>query len=152
MKKAYILIIAFIFSLIHLSAKPVPFYYSLITSVDKKTSFLAGLYPDTYAVVNSDPVKGSSLKLVIINQNENDTLVWRDYKVYILLKDGTLFYNYRTTDEKGVFACEYTLGKKEMHTQNVCFHNQFNTEDIQKVWLSFNDALFIELAYNEGEE
>jgi len=68
-----------------------------------------------------------------------------DYKVYVQLKDGSLFYNYKTKAQSGYFCCNYTVDAKNSHDQFLCFTKKFVADDINKVYVSFSDNQFYNL-------
>jgi hypothetical protein len=123
-----------------------PVYLEIISNGDKTMDFTLGLYPETYNY-NYDK-KYSSMKLKILC-NSTTTLEWKDYKIYILLKDNTLFYNYKTNASSGAYCCHYSISHGEIKEQILCFARKFNIEDIDKVWLSLNDSQFFNLVLNE---
>lgn len=86
--------------------------------------------------------------MAIINRKGANTFKWDDYKIYILLKDGTLFYNYTTTAKDGELACRWSVEADANHIQYVCFEKAFDVDNIERVWLSMGDDKFFELAKN----
>ncbi len=127
-----------------------PVWLETISNPSKTINFIAGIYPKTY--IWSDANENSKLTLKILNQSK-DSYDWKDYKVYILLKDNTLFYNYKTKGESGEFACNYTIeGNEGVHKQTICFSKKFNVSDIKQMWISFSDETFITLIYVEGKK
>jgi hypothetical protein len=154
MKKAITSFVLFfgLLTTITLSAqttKEDPVYLETISNSSKSINFIAGVYPKT--LVYSEANENTKLTLRVLN-NATDSYKWKDYKVYILLKDNTLFYNYTTKAESGDFACNYTIdGNKGYHDQTVCFSKKFGSDDIKQMWLSFGDDTFISLIYVPGK-
>jgi hypothetical protein len=70
--------------------------------------------------------------------------------VYILLKNGTLFYNYITAAKEGELACNYVVKPNETHIQYVCFEKDFDINQIDKVYLSLLDNKFFPLIIQTG--
>jgi hypothetical protein len=127
-----------------------PVYIETISNSSKTTEFILGVYPRTY--VYSSANENSKLTMKILNKASND-YKWKDYKVYILLKDNTLFYNYTTKAESGDFACTYTIdGNKGVHEQTLCFSKKFDVDDIKLMWVCFGDDTFIQLTYAKGND
>ncbi len=97
MKKLFTMV-AFSFFLIGLntinaqSTSSDPVYLETISNSSKTINFIAGVYPKTYTY--SEANQNSKLTLRIKNTAKED-YQWKDYKVYILLKDNSLFYNYQ---------------------------------------------------------
>lgn len=131
------------------STKDDPVYLETISNSSKSINFIAGVYPKTF--VYSAASENSKLTLRILN-NAKDAYKWKDYKVYIMLKDNSLFYNYTTKAETGEFACTYSIdGDKGFHEQTICFTKKFETDDIKQMWISFSDDTFINLLYVPGK-
>jgi len=131
------------------TSKEDPVYLETISNSSKSINFIAGVYPKTlvYSAANDN----TKLTLRVLN-NATDTYKWKDFKVYIMLKDNSLFYNYTTKAESGEFACEYAIdGDKGYHDQTVCFSKKFSTDDIKQMWLCFADDTFINLIYVPGK-
>ena len=53
-----------------------------------------GFYTEKFSWHESKDSKYTSIPGAIINQKDAKPLKWMDYKVYIMLKDGTLFNSY----------------------------------------------------------
>jgi hypothetical protein len=127
-----------------------PVYIETISNSSKTTEFILGVYPKTF--VYSSANENSKLTMKILNKASGD-YKWKDYKVYILLKDNTLFYNYTTKAESGDFACTYTIdGDKGVHEQTLCFSKKFDVDDIKIMWVCFGDDTFIKLTYAKGDD
>jgi len=154
MKKAITSFVVFfcLMTTITLSAqttKEDPVYLETISNSSKSINFIAGVYPKT--LVYSEANENTKLTLRVLN-NATDSYKWKDYKVYIMLKDNSLFYNYTTKAETGEFACNYTIdGNKGYHDQTVCFSKKFGSDDIKQMWISFGDDTFISLIYVPGK-
>ena len=131
------------------TTKEDPVYLETISNSSKSINFIAGVYPKT--LVYSAASENTKLTLRVLN-NATDSYKWKDYKVYIMLKDNTLFYNYTTKAETGEFACTYSVeGAKGFHDQTVCFSKKFEVDDIKQMWISFADDTFIALIYVPGK-
>lgn len=126
-----------------------PVYIETIANSSKTTEFILGIYPRTYKW--SESLEASQLTMRILNKAKAD-YKWEDYKVYILLKDNSLFYNYKTKAESGEYACKYTItGDGGFNDQVLCFDKKFDVKDIKTIWVSFGDNTFIELIYSPAE-
>lgn len=122
-----------------------PVYIETISNPSKTINMILGLYPKTYKW--SESLEASQLTLRILNEAKED-YEWNNYKVYIMLKDNTLFYNYTTKATSGEFDCTYTIeGNSGYHDQVVCFDKKFDVNDIKTVWVSFDTGIFFELLY-----
>jgi hypothetical protein len=119
-------------------------YLETISTPDKSLDFIVGLYPDTYYYNTTKEYSTMTLKIL---NNSTSILDWNDYKVYIQLSDGTLFYNYKTQAESGEYCNSYTISTGLAHSQTVCFTPKFRVSEISKVYLSFNDNKFFALLY-----
>jgi hypothetical protein len=124
-------------------------YLETISTPDKSMDFIAGVYPNTYYYNVSGDY--STLTLKVLN-NSSTSLGWNDYKVYILLKDGTLFYNYKTKAESGEYSCVYTVPTGTANSQSVAFSGKFDIHDISSVYLSFSDSKFFNLLYGPAKQ
>lgn len=122
-----------------------PVYIETISNPSKSINMILGLYPKTYKW--SESLEASQITLRILNEASGD-YEWNNYKVYIMLKDNTLFYNYTTKATSGEFDCTYTIeGNSGYHDQVVCFDKKFDVNDIKTVWVSFDTGIFFELLY-----
>lgn len=127
------------------------FYYENISTPDKSVDFLFGFYTATIeGMERKDGSVYTVAQIALINKSKED-FKWNDYKVYILLKNGDLFYNYKTEakDENSDYACIFNLKGGSTMKKWVCFEKKFTAKDIDKVWLSFNDYKFFQLLYSE---
>lgn len=146
---AVLLCLFFISSLSAQTTKNDPVYLETIANGSKTINFIAGVYPKTYSY--SEANENSKMTLRVLNK-ASKSYDWKDYKVYILLNDNSLFYNYSTKAESGEFACNYTIeGDEGYHDQTVCFSHKFDVKDIKDMWLSFGDDTFIHLIYVPGK-
>lgn len=127
------------------------FYYENISTPDKSIDFLYGFYTSTLeGIERKDGSVYTVAQIALINKSKED-FKWNDYKVYVLLKNGDLFYNYKTEakDEASDYACIFNLKSGATVKKWVCFEKKFTEKDIDKVWLSFNDYKFFKLIYSE---
>lgn len=123
-----------------------PFYYEIISNADKSINFLIGIYPNDMEYVRSADGTGyTKIRMAIIN-DAAQSFEWADYKVYILLKDGTLFYNYSTGASIGELSCNYVVAAGETHLQDLCFEMDFSVAEIETIYLSLMDNKFFALA------
>ena len=124
-----------------------PVYMEVISTPDKSINLILGLYPETYQNSSSDYCY---MTLRVLNQ-ATTSFTWDDYKIYIMLNDNTLFYNYKTQASSGGFNCKYTVeGNSGSNDQKVCFSKKFNYNDIAKAWVSFGDDKFFNLVFYNG--
>ncbi|MEI6347884.1 MAG: hypothetical protein WCP69_08060 [Bacteroidota bacterium] len=128
-----------------------PVYIETISNTSKTTNFIVGIYPKTF--VYSAASENSKLTMRILNKADGE-YKWKDYKVYLLLKDNSLFYNYTTKAESGDFLVNYSIegGGKGFHEQVLCFSKKFDVDDIKLMWISFADDTFIQLTYSKGND
>jgi hypothetical protein len=148
----FIFIAAFLISIGYVKAQDytnAAVYLEIISNPDKTIDFTLGIYPETYEYNYEG--KYSTMVLRVLN-NSKESLNWKDYKIYILLKDNTLFYNYKTKASSGLYGCNYSIETGGSNDQRVCFSKKFDVEDIEKVWLSFDDAQFFNLLYNPRKD
>ncbi len=72
------------------------FYYENISTPDKSIDILYGFYTGTIeGMERKDGSVYTVGQIGLINKSKQD-FKWNDYKLYILLKNGDLFYNYKT--------------------------------------------------------
>ncbi len=147
MKKNSLLL--FVFTLFLLSTQYIQaqttseYYLGVFSNTSNTIKFTIGAYPNTISQSKrSDGTIFSAMRIAIVNNEKAEPIVWNDYKMYILLKDGTLFYNFLTNATTGDYACKYTVPTGETHLQYICFEKIFSAADIDKVWLSFSDSHF----------
>ena len=124
-----------------------PVYMEVISTPDKSINLILGLYPETYQYNSSSDY--SYMTLRILNQAAT-SFEWADYKIYIMLNDNTMFYNYKTQASSGNFNCKYTVEAGASNDQKVCFSKKFNYSDIAKAWISFGDDKFFNLVFYNG--
>ncbi len=76
--------------------KTEPYFYQVVTTPDKTSlNFNLFVFHHKYRWVEST-TEGNYSVVSIVTQNHKNAkpLDWKDYKIYFLLKDGTLFHNY----------------------------------------------------------
>lgn len=123
-------------------------YFSQIVATPDKTSlnFNIFVFHHKYRWVESKTEgKYSVVSIVVQNDKNAKPLEWVDYKIYFLLKDGTLFHNYTTVAKTGNYACKYTVEPGKQHVQLICFGKKFEPEDVDRVWLKMTHTNFIRL-------
>ncbi len=128
------------------------FYYEEISTPDKSIDFLFGFYTNTIeGMERNDGSVYTVAQIGLINKSKED-FKWNDYKVYILLKNGDLFYNYKTEakNESSDYACIFNLKGGTTVKKWICFDKKFSAKDIDQVWLSFNDNKFFKLLYSKN--
>lgn len=134
------------------SKEKVPYFYEVISNPDKTIDYAFGVYPTRSEYVrNSNGGGYTKMRIAVINYSKQD-LKWNDYKVYILMKNGDLFYNYTTAAKEGELACNYVVKPDETHIQYVCFEKEFDINQIDKVYLSLLDNKFFPLIYTDGSD
>ena len=122
-----------------------PVYIETVSNPTKTIDLILALYPKTYKW--SESLEASQITLRILNQSKQE-FDWSNYKVYILLKDNSLIYNYTTKAESGEFDCTYSIdGNSTLHDQVVCFDKKFEISEIKTVWVSFVSSKFFELFF-----
>ena len=127
------------------------FYYEEISTPDKSIDLLFGFYSGNMErMERKDGSIYTVAQIGLINRGKED-FKWNDYKVYVLLKNGDLFYNYKTEakDENSDYACIFNLKSGATVKKWVCFEKKFSEKDIDKVWLSLNDYKFFKLLYSD---
>ncbi|MBX9782188.1 MAG: hypothetical protein K2X48_02740 [Chitinophagaceae bacterium] len=87
--------------------------------------------------------------MVIINKEGADLFKWSDYKIYVMLKNGDLFYNYTTKAQDGDLACTWTARAGETHVQYLCFDKAFDVNQIDRVWPGMSDNKFFDLVRSD---
>ena len=91
--------------------------------------------------------------MVIQNDKGAQLLNWKDYKIYLLMKDGvTMIQNYTTVAKTGNYTCTYTVEPGKSHVQLLCFGKKFNSDDVGKVWIRMTDSNFIDFTYYKSIE
>lgn len=126
-----------------------PYYSQNVTTPDKSSlNFNVFVFHHKYRWVESKTEgKYSAVSLVVQNDKNAKALDWNDYKIYFLLKDGTLFHNYTTTAKSGNYNCDYSVEPGEQHVQIICFGKKFDPEQVDKAWIKMTHANFIDLLY-----
>ncbi len=123
------------------------YFYSVISTPNKAINFTIGVYHTNF-VWNETAKSGYTvIPGVIINDKTAKPLQWNDYKIFIMLKDGTLFNSYLTVAKTGRYACNYTVNPGEKHYQDFTFSKKFKARDIAAMWLKLTDGNFIRLIY-----
>jgi hypothetical protein len=123
-----------------------PFYYESISNPSKTINFLIGVYYTKNEFITRDDGTGyTKIRMAVINKEGANPLSWTDYKVYIMLKNGDLFYNYTTKAQDGDLACTWTVQPGTNHVQYLCFDKAFDVNQIEKVWLGMADNKFFDL-------
>ena len=122
------------------------FWYASVTSSDSAIHFLIGVYhTKSEYITRKDGTGFTKLRMVVINQAKAQPLSWADYKIFILLKNGDLFYNYTTKATEGDLACKWTVPPGKNHIQYLCFDKVFEASQIEKMYLSLSDNKFFSL-------
>lgn len=133
-----------------LKAQTDPFYYESISNPSKTINFLIGFYHTKNEFITRDDGTGyTKIKMAIINKEGADPFKWSDYKIYIMLKNGDLFYNYTTKAQDGDLACTWTARAGETHVQYLCFDKAFDVNQIDRVWLGMSDNKFFDLVRSD---
>ncbi|HEX4957987.1 MAG TPA: hypothetical protein VFV46_07395 [Lacibacter sp.] len=127
-----------------------PFYYESISNPSKTINFLVGVYYTKNEYITRDDGTGyTKMRIAVINKEGADPFTWSDYKIYIMLKNGDLFYNYTTKAEDGELACKWTVQPGQNHIQYVCFDKAFDVNQIDRVWLGMSDNKFFDLVRSD---
>jgi hypothetical protein len=124
------------------------YFLESIRNGDGTVDFTVATYP--ISITPNKREDGSYftiMKMAVVNNPKANDLIWNDYKIYILTKDGQLFFNYTPSMNEGEYACNYTVTKGSTHQQWLCFDTIFNLNDIEKIWISFGDNQFISLIH-----
>ncbi len=128
------------------------YFLGVFSNHTNTIKFTIGAYPNTVnQSKRNDGSIYSAMRIAIVNNEQAEPIVWSDYKIYILLKDGTLFYNFLTNATTGEYACKYTVEPGSTHLQLVCFEKIFTGDDVEKIWLSFSDSQFLPLIIYKDE-
>lgn len=128
------------------------YYYEKISNSNKTINFLIGVYVTKNEYISTSDDEGyTKIRMAIINDKNADRFKWNDYKIYIQLKNGDMFYSYTTKATEGETNCTYTVSPDETHIQYVCFDKKFDVKDISKMWLSMADNKFFELSVSDGK-
>ncbi len=128
------------------------YYYEKISNSSKTINFLIGVYVTKNEYISSGDDEGyTKIRMAVINDKNADRFKWNDYKIYIQLKNGDMFYSYTTKATEGETNCTYTVSPDETHIQYICFDKKFDVRDISKMWLSMSDNKFFELSVSDGK-
>jgi hypothetical protein len=123
-------------------------YFSQVVATPDKTSlnFTFFVFHHKYRWVESKTEgKYSVVSIVVQNHKDAKPLKWVDYKIYFLLKDGTLFHNYTTAAKSGNYACQYTVEPGKQHVQLICFGKKFDPGNVERIWIKMTHTNFIRL-------
>ena len=145
--KHYVLILTLILTHFFYSQKSIAqtndYYLGVFSNTTNTIKFTIGVYPNSInQSKKNDGTLYSAMRIALVNNELADTIVWNDFKIYVLLKDGTLFYNFLTNAETGEYACKYKVAPGTTHLQYYCYDKIFSASDIEKVWLCFSDSEF----------
>lgn len=128
------------------NAQSEPFLYQSIFNADSSINFMIGFFHTKSEYITRDDGTGyTKMRMAVINKENARPFRWDDYKVYLLLKNGDLFYNYTTKAAEGELACKWTVQPAQNHIQSLCFDKAFEVNQIERVWLSMSDNRFFEL-------
>ena len=152
-KKLFILSLvcaAFLFATPAAKAQSDPFFYESISNPSKTINFLIGFYYTKNEFITRDDGTGyTKVRMAVINKEGADPFKWSDYKIYVMLKNGDLFYNYTTKAQDGELACTWTVQPGQNHVQYVCFDKAFDVNQIERVWLGMSDNKFFDLVRSD---
>lgn len=153
MKKAFYTVLIFIlFCCTQTQAQTSDYFLGVFSNTTKTIKFTIGAYPNSISQSKrNDGTIYSAMRIAIVNSEKAEMIEWSDYKIYILLKDGTLFYNFLTNATTGEYACKYSVNPGETHLQYVCFEKVFASADVDKMWLSFSENQFLPLFLYKDE-
>lgn len=125
------------------------YFSQVVTTPDKALNFNMFVFHEKYRWVESRTEgKYSTVSLVVQNKNQDKDLKWEDYKIFIMLKDGTMFHNYTTVAKTGNYMCKYDVDPGGQRAQILCFSKKFNPEDVERIWIRMTHSNFIRLLYN----
>lgn len=145
-KHLVMVLIAFAFSTSCITAQINEYYLGVFSNEGNTIKFTIGAYPNSISQSKrTDGTFYTAMKVAVINNEKAEPIVWNDYKIYILLKDGTLFYNFLTNATNNDYSCKYTVNPGETHIQFFCFEKLFTNPEVDKVWLSLGDNKFLPL-------
>jgi hypothetical protein len=127
-----------------------PFWYESISNPSKTINFLIGFYHTKNEFITRDDGTGyTKVRMAVINKEGANPFEWDDYKIYIMLKNGDLFYNYTTKATDGDLACRWTVQPGSNHVQYLCFDKAFDVNQIEKIWLGMSDNKFFDLVRSD---
>ncbi|WP_018344709.1 hypothetical protein [Cytophaga aurantiaca] len=119
------------------------YYLGVFSNTTGTIKFTMGVYPSSInQSKKNDGTLYSVMSVALVNNEKAEPIEWNDFKIYILLKDGTLVYNFLTTATTGEYACKYQVAPGTTHMQYYCYDKIFSATDIEKVWLHFGDSQF----------
>jgi hypothetical protein len=119
------------------------YYLGVFSNTTNTIKFTMGVYPNSINhSKKSDGMLYTVMSVALVNNEKAEPIEWNDFKIYILLKNGTLIYNFLTTATTGDYACKYQVAPGTTHMQYYCFDKIFSASDIDKVWLHFGDSQF----------
>lgn len=141
---------AFLFAAPKANAQSDPFFYESISNPSKTINFLIGVYYTKNEFITRDDGTGyTKISMALINKEGADPFKWSDYKIYIMLKNGDLFYNYTTKASDGELSCNWTVQAGQKHIQYLCFDKAFDVNQIERVWLGMSDNKFFDLVRSD---
>jgi hypothetical protein len=141
---------AFLFAGPQAKAQSDPFFYESISNPSKTINFLIGFYYTKNEFITRDDGTGyTKIRMAVINKEGADAFTWSDYKIYVMLKNGDLFYNYTTKAQDGELACNWTAQPGQTHIQYLCFDKAFDVNQIDRVWLGMSDNKFFDLVRSD---
>ncbi|MFN4285078.1 MAG: hypothetical protein ACK4E8_03850 [Lacibacter sp.] len=147
---AILLVAAAVFTPGAARAQSDPFWYESISNPSKTINFLIGFYHTKNEYITRDDGTGyTKVRMAVINKEGADPFYWDDYKIYIMLKNGDLFYNYTTKATDGELACKWTVQPGQNHIQYLCFDKAFDVNQIERVWLGMSDNKFFDLVRSD---
>lgn len=126
-----------------------PYFTQVVATPDKTSlNFNIFVFHHKYRWVESKTEGNYSVVSIVVQNDKNaKPLKWVNYKIYFLLKDGTLFHNYTTVAKTGNYACEYTVEPGQQHVQLICFGKKFDPENVDRVWIKMTHTNFIRLLF-----
>jgi len=124
------------------------YFWESISTPDKTLNFSVILLHQRYNWIESKTAGNySTIVLSVKNKNKNKILEWKNYKIYLLLKNNVLIRNYKTIAKKGSYANNYKIEPNKIRYQTLCFGKKFNPDDIKIVYLKMTDSNFIKIRY-----
>ena len=129
--------------------KKEPYFYQVVATPNKSLNFNLYAFHYKYRWVESEAAGNYTRVSLVVQNKSSKALNWKDYKIYFLLKDGTLFHNYTTSAKKGNFMCRYTIEPDGQQVQFICFAKKFNPRDVDRAWIKMTNANFIKLQHKD---
>jgi len=156
MKFKIIVFICILFNLLGLSlhsdSKVESYFWESISTPDKTLNFSVMILPQRYKWIESKTAGNySTITLSVKNKNKNKILEWKNYNIYLLLKNNDLIHNYKTIAKKGSYANNYKIEPNKIRYQTLCFGKKFNPDNIKIVYLKMTDSNFIQIRYFKRE-